>query len=244
MCRGLLCRRLLGAESVVPPRRRAAKVPGANSLRGGAGHDARRLEVRAGVRRSRRRLRQRLRVSSRAESRPDRGLQPRWKVPSLLGQGPVRQPPRDSHRQARPRLDHRHSESPGDGIHQRGQVAALVGDEGKGRHDPRHVQPANRHRVPAQRRLLRDRRLRQLARGQVLTGRQVPDGMGQARDGSGRVRPASRHRASTPSRTFTSATARTTASRSSMRTASFCGSGPISGPRRAWISTPRTNSGS
>ena len=70
----------------------------------------------------------------------------------------------------------------------------------EGDHAPRHegrlrdgrqqLQSADRRRVRPKRRYLRQRRLRQRPSGEVLTRREIPVAMGQARKGSRRVRTA------------------------------------------------------
>ena len=66
-----------------------------------------------------------------------------------------------------------------------GKLLRSLGDKGKPGATHDHIQPSHRHRLLTQRRFLRLRRLRQLPRGQVLTRRQVPHGMGQARHRTG-----------------------------------------------------------
>ena len=95
----------------------------------------------------------------------------------------------------------------------------------------------------AERRHLRRRRPRrrdQCPHREVLQGRQVHQGLGQARHGAGRVRHAARHRDGFAAAACSSPTAPTTASRSSIRTASSSPSGSSSAGRAASSSTRTT----
>ena len=106
-----------------------------------------------------------------------------------------------------------------------GKVLMTLGKPGMPGDGQRHARRAFRRGDRAEWRHLRRRRPRrqhQRPHREVLQGRQVHQGLGQARQGAGRVRHAARHRASIRPGASSSPTASTAACRSSTPTASSC----------------------
>ena len=128
-------------------------------------------------------------------------------------------------RSAEARVDHGRQPAPALQVHLRRQARADVGRSARARRGRAALRPADRHRLAARRHVLRQRRLHEHARRQVLPRRQVPDVVGHVERGQGQPRPerdahGAQRRGGARSQSSTCRIAPTAASRSSTRTAS------------------------
>ena len=172
------------------PRQRRAPLPGAREL----GEAARGLGAQGRRRGGGRQQGPRLRLQPRRA--PDDRVRPRGQLHPLLGRGHVSARARAAHRRERHPLLHRRRRAHRAQVHDRGKSAARARRSGPGcaLHERHAVPPLHAHRALAARRHLRERRLRQRPRAQVLARRQAAQVLGRAGHRSRAVQHRAQHR--------------------------------------------------